>query len=73
MGPEGWKVAAALCASYIGGSINFAAVAQMLNLGAGPLMAATMAADNIVMAVYLAGISLIPTNSDRAAARCAPA
>lgn len=60
MGPEGWKVAAALCASYIGGSINFAAVAQMVHLGSGPLMACTMAADNLAMAAYLAVISVIP-------------
>jgi uncharacterized membrane protein len=32
LGPEGWKVAGALCASYIGGSINFAAVAAMVLL-----------------------------------------
>eukprot|EP00898_Chlorokybus_atmophyticus_P000438 jgi/Chlat1/1395/Chrsp12S01969 len=28
LGAEGWKVAACLCASYIGGSINYAATAQ---------------------------------------------
>ena len=30
MGPDGWKVAACLCASYVGGSLNYAATAQAL-------------------------------------------
>jgi hypothetical protein len=29
LGPEGPKLAAALCASYIGGAVNFAAVAKV--------------------------------------------
>lgn len=29
MGPEGWKLASCLCASYIGGSVNFAAVGKV--------------------------------------------
>ena len=56
LGPEGWKVAAALCASYIGGSVNFAAVAQVLGLAAGPGLAAAMTADNVAMAVRLARV-----------------
>jgi len=65
LGTEGWKVAAALCATYIGGSVNFAAVAAMVQLESGPLMACTMAADNIAMAVYLAAIALIPVAPSR--------
>lgn len=54
LGPDGWKVAAALCGSYIGGSLNFAAVSQALSLS--PAVAAgAMAADNVAMAVYIAG------------------
>lgn len=45
------QVAAALCASYIGGSLNFAATATALGLPRGGVLAAAMAADNIVMAV----------------------
>ena len=41
------QLASALAASYVGGSVNFAAVSQSLNL-AGPSMAAAMAADNVV-------------------------
>lgn len=58
-------MAAALCATYIGGSVNFAAVAAMVQLESGPLMACTMAADNIAMAVYLAAIALIPVAPSR--------
>ncbi len=29
LGPGGWKLAACLCASYVGGSVNFAAVAAV--------------------------------------------
>lgn len=52
LGPEGWKLAAALCASYIGGSVNMAAVAAGLSVP-GPALAAAMAADNVAMAGYL--------------------
>lgn len=60
LGPDGYKVAAALCASYIGGSVNFAAVSRALALAPGPALAGAMAADNCVMAVYIAAIMSIP-------------
>lgn len=73
LGADGSKVAAALCASYIGGSVNFAATANLLGLTAGPTMAAAMTADNIAMAAYLAVLYLLPAKapdspSDAAAA-----
>ena len=57
------QVASALCASYIGGSVNFAAVSQTLGLTPGPLLAASMAADNIAMAAYLTAIMIIPATA----------
>lgn len=51
LGPDGYKVAASLCASYIGGSVNFAAVSQAVGLAPGPVLAGAMTADNCVMAV----------------------
>ena len=57
------QVASALCASYIGGSVNFAAVSQSLGLTPGPLLAASMAADNIAMAAYLTAIMIIPATA----------
>eukprot|EP00854_Cymbomonas_tetramitiformis_P011653 gene11652-13763_t len=57
LGPEGWKVAAALCASYIGGSVNFASTAKALGLGATAagesLIPSAMAADNLAMGIFL--------------------
>ncbi len=47
------QVAAALCASYVGGSVNFAAVSVALGLPQGTTLAAAMAADVLVMAVRL--------------------
>ena len=56
------QVASALCASYVGGSLNFAAVAASLGLAPGPLLAAAMAADNIMMAGYLAAVGVWPAD-----------
>ena len=33
LGPDGWRIAAALCARHIGGAINFVAVAESLGVG----------------------------------------
>lgn len=67
------QVAAALCASYVGGSLNFAAVAASLDLAPGPLLAAAMAADNIMMAVYLAAVGVCPADPPPARAAGAAA
>ena len=53
LGSEGYKLASCLCASYIGGSINYAAVAQALAVQNGSLISAGMAADIVCMAIYL--------------------
>jgi uncharacterized membrane protein len=68
LGPDGSKVAAALCASYIGGSVNFAGTAALLGLTAGPVLAGAMTADNCAMAVYLTVLYLIPAAMPAAAA-----
>ena len=63
LGPHAWKVAACLCASYVGGSLNYAATAQALGLAATPggqaALAAGMAADNLAMAAFLAALALV--------------
>lgn len=56
---EGAKIACCLCASYIGGSINFATLAKTLQVSPS-LVGATMMADNILMAVYIAVIMSLP-------------
>ena len=67
------QVASALCASYVGGSLNFAAVAASLGLAPGPLLAAAMAADNIMMAGYLAAVGVCPADPPPARAAGAAA
>ncbi|EFN58797.1 hypothetical protein CHLNCDRAFT_140584 [Chlorella variabilis] len=68
LGPDGYKVAASLCASYIGGSVNFAAVSQAVGLAPGPVLAGAMTADNCVMALYIATIMSIPAEGKKPAA-----
>lgn len=53
------NVAACLCASYVGGSVNFIATAQALQLPASSLPV-TMAADNLAMGVALAALMACP-------------
>ncbi|CAL6379613.1 unnamed protein product [Bathycoccus prasinos] len=64
VGALGYKIAACLCASYIGGSLNFAATAKALELTnsaeSSSLLAASMAADNMLMAVFLGILMVLP-------------
>ena len=57
-GGGGPKIVAALCARHIGGAVNFVAVADILSV-APELVAAAMAADNVVVAAYFALLFLI--------------
>eukprot|EP01023_Acetabularia_acetabulum_P004490 TRINITY_DN11897_c0_g1_i6.p1 TRINITY_DN11897_c0_g1~~TRINITY_DN11897_c0_g1_i6.p1 ORF type:complete len:418 (+),score=46.47 TRINITY_DN11897_c0_g1_i6:152-1405(+) len=54
------KIAAALCATYIGGTLNFVAVSQILNIHSSEVIAAALAADSIGMAIYLVILSVWP-------------
>lgn len=67
LGSEGWKIAAVLCATYIGGSINMISTADVVGLTSSSLLAAVFAADNVAMALYLGSISLIPARKGAAA------
>ncbi|GAX78081.1 hypothetical protein CEUSTIGMA_g5523.t1 [Chlamydomonas eustigma] len=58
------SIAACLCASYVGGSINFVAVSQVVQLDPS-LIPAAMAADNLAMAAYLAILMAIPTAASK--------
>lgn len=64
LGPEGWKLAGCFCASYIGGSVNFAAVAKSLDLSPS-LIPAAMAADNLTMAACLGVLMLVGAQAQR--------
>ena len=61
MGPEGNLVAASLGASWIGGSMNFAAVSQATGLSQnGALTAASAAADNVVATLFITLLLVLP-------------
>ncbi|CAL0328597.1 unnamed protein product [Lupinus luteus] len=51
LGPDNWKIAAALMGSYIGGSVNYVAISEALGMSAS-VLAAGVAADNVISAVY---------------------
>ena len=61
LGPEGWKLAGIFTATYIGGSMNYVAVARALDLQAGDLLAAGVAADNLAMTLYFIVLFLLPS------------
>ncbi|KAF7813104.1 putative membrane protein YjcL-like [Senna tora] len=51
LGPDNWKIAAALMGSYIGGSVNYVAISEALGMSAS-VLAAGVAADNVICAIY---------------------
>jgi uncharacterized membrane protein len=61
LGPEGWRLAAIFSATYIGGSLNYAAAAQAVGLRSGDLLSAGVAADNLVMALYFLVLFTLPS------------
>lgn len=61
LGPEGWRLAAVFSATYIGGSLNYAAVSEIVGLRSGDLLSAGVAADNLIMAVYFLVLFWLPS------------
>lgn len=61
LGPEGWQLAAVFSATYIGGSMNYAAVSEIVGLRSGDLLSAGVAADNLVMAIYFLVLFSLPS------------
>ncbi len=60
LGAEGWKLAAIFSATYVGGSMNYAAAAEAVGLRSGDLLSAGVAADNLVMALYFLVLFALP-------------
>jgi len=60
---DGINIAAALCASYIGGSVNFAAVIAALGTSLPSSVPAAMAADNLMMGMYIAVLMWLSTKA----------
>jgi uncharacterized membrane protein len=61
LGPEGYKLAGIFCATYIGGSLNYVAASEVLDLRSGDLLAAGIAADNLVMTLYFLVLFALPS------------
>ena len=62
MGPESANIAATLGASWIGGSMNFAATSQALGMGDASLLSAMAAADNVSGTLFLMVLVLLPAS-----------
>jgi uncharacterized membrane protein len=60
LGEHGWQLASIFSATYIGGSMNYAAAAEAVGLQSGSLTTAGVAADNLVMALYFLVLFALP-------------
>ncbi|KAL2652160.1 hypothetical protein R1flu_020288 [Riccia fluitans] len=61
LGADGWKIAAALMSRHIGGAVNYVAVNEAL--GTSPsIVAAGLAADNLICAIYFTTLFALATN-----------
>ncbi|PID81436.1 hypothetical protein CSA17_03595 [bacterium DOLJORAL78_65_58] len=60
LGEHGWQLASIFSATYIGGSMNYAAAAEAVGLQSGSLTTAGVAADNLVMALYFLLLMALP-------------
>lgn len=56
------QLTSVLTASYIGGSMNFAAVSSALDIAGEPIMVPTLAADNLVGISYLVVLAWLPAS-----------
>lgn len=63
LGEEGWKLAGIFCSTYIGGSMNYVAAAEAVQLHSGDLLTSGIAADNLVMTLYFLLLFAIPSIS----------
>ncbi len=61
LGEAGWQLAAIYSATYIGGSLNYVAVSEIVGLRSGDLLSAGVAADNLVMALYFLALFALPS------------
>ena len=61
LGEEGWKLAGIFCSTYVGGSMNYVAAAEALQLNSPALLTAGIAADNLIMTLYFILLFAIPS------------
>ncbi|KAK6793687.1 hypothetical protein RDI58_007140 [Solanum bulbocastanum] len=60
LGQDSWKIAAAFMGSYIGGTINYVAICEALGVSPS-VMAAGVAADNVICAIYFIALFALAT------------
>ena len=60
LGDNAGELAGVFSATYIGGGLNFVAVAQATGFDNGSQMAASVAADNLVTALYIMAVMALP-------------
>ncbi|KAF8116787.1 hypothetical protein N665_0014s0050 [Sinapis alba] len=58
LGPDSWKIAAALMGRHIGGAVNYVAISNALGVSPS-VLAAGLAADNVITAVYFTSLFAI--------------
>jgi len=61
LGDEGWKLAGIFCSTYIGGSMNYVASAEALQMNSANLLTAGVAADNLMMTIYFIILFALPS------------
>jgi uncharacterized membrane protein len=61
LGEEGWKLAGIFCSTYIGGSMNFVASAEALQMNSGDILTAGVAADNLMITIYFIILFTLPS------------
>ncbi len=61
LGEHDWQLAAVFSATYIGGSMNYVAVAEAVGLREGAWLAAGVAADNLMMTLYFLLLFMLPS------------
>ena len=61
LGVDAWKMAGIFCATYIGGSMNYVATSEALQMKTGDLLTAGLAADNLVMTIYFLILFALPS------------
>jgi uncharacterized membrane protein len=63
LGEYSGETAGVICATLIGGSVNFIAAGEILNFSTNPLFTATIAVDNFVANLYVLLLFMIPSLS----------
>lgn len=61
LGQDSWKIAAALMGRHIGGALNYVAVSEALGVSPS-VLAAGLAADNVICAVYFTTLFALASN-----------